>query len=92
MLDRSTNCLRRRGAAMKNLAYSASLHSNVKIAPSNPGIKQSYDRFEEAPLAIQVAELGRRRNVCFAAEAESPAATRSNQCKWFNLGMPQSNR
>ena len=39
MLDRSTNRLSRRGAAVKNLAHSASFHSNVKIAPSNPGIK-----------------------------------------------------
>jgi hypothetical protein len=39
MLDRSTDRLRRRGAAVKNLAHSASLHSSVKSAPSNPGIK-----------------------------------------------------
>ena len=32
--------LSRRGAAVKNLAHSASLHSSVKTAPSNPGIKQ----------------------------------------------------
>lgn len=31
--------LSRRGAAMKNLANSVSLHSNVKTAPSKSGIK-----------------------------------------------------
>src|SRR4051812_42645039 len=40
MLSRSTDCLRRRGASMENLAHSASLHSGEKSAPSNPGIKQ----------------------------------------------------
>jgi hypothetical protein len=36
----STDCLCRCGAAVKNLAHSASLHSEDKNAPSNPGIKQ----------------------------------------------------
>src|SRR5215204_2778685 len=36
----STDCLSRCGAAMKNLAHSASLHSGDKNAPSNLGIKQ----------------------------------------------------
>src|SRR6516165_3596791 len=39
MLYRSTDCLCRRGAAVKNLAHSASFHSREKIAPANPGIK-----------------------------------------------------
>ena len=40
MLYRSTDRLCRRGAAVKNLAHSASFHLKEKIAPSKPGIKQ----------------------------------------------------
>src|ERR1700680_4285509 len=39
MLYRSTDRLCRRGAAMKNLAHSASLHAGENGAPSKPGIK-----------------------------------------------------
>src|SRR3990167_5055875 len=39
MLYRSTDRLCRCGAAVKNLAHSASFHSREKTAPSNPGIK-----------------------------------------------------
>src|SRR6516162_7951425 len=39
MLYRSTDCLCRGGAAVQNLAHSASLHSREKSAPSKPGIK-----------------------------------------------------
>src|SRR3954447_26548393 len=39
MLDRATHCRRRAGAPMKNLAHSASFHSNEKSAPSKPGTK-----------------------------------------------------
>ena len=39
MLYRSTDCLCRRGAPMKNLAHSASFESLDKIAPSKPGTK-----------------------------------------------------
>ena len=39
MLYRSTDCLRRRGAPMKNLAQSASFESLDKIAQSMPGTK-----------------------------------------------------
>src|SRR3954467_6427950 len=39
MLDRSTHRRRRAGAPMKNLAHSASFHSNQKSAPSKPGTK-----------------------------------------------------
>src|SRR5262249_25138209 len=39
MLYRSTHRLCRRGAPMKNLAHSASFHTEDKDAPSNPGIK-----------------------------------------------------
>src|SRR5215217_3335661 len=35
----STDCLCGCGAAVENLAHSASLHSEDKNAPSNPGIK-----------------------------------------------------
>src|SRR5207248_9491035 len=35
----STDCLCRRGAAMKNLAQSASLHAGENNAPSKPGTK-----------------------------------------------------
>ncbi len=37
MLYRSTDCLRRCGAPMENLAHSASFHSREKTAPSKPG-------------------------------------------------------
>src|SRR6185312_13131858 len=39
MLYRSTDCLRRAGAPMKNLAHSASFDSDEKNAPSKSGIK-----------------------------------------------------
>src|SRR6202044_1119595 len=39
MLYRSTDCLCRRSAPMKNLAHSASFESFDKDAPSKPGIK-----------------------------------------------------
>ena len=39
MLYRSTDCLCRCGAAVKNLAHSASFQSLENNAPSNPGIK-----------------------------------------------------
>ena len=39
MLYRSTDCLCRCGAPMKNLAHSASFESLEKNAPSNPGTK-----------------------------------------------------
>src|SRR5215211_2145710 len=39
MLDRSTHRRSRAGAPMKNLAHSASFHSNEKSAPSKPGTK-----------------------------------------------------
>src|SRR5918998_3026600 len=45
----STDCLCRCGAAVENLAHSASLHSRDKNAPSNPGIKhQAFDPTEVA--------------------------------------------
>src|SRR5262249_5795051 len=40
-LYRSTDCLCRRGAAMKNLAQSASLHAGENNAPSKLGTKQA---------------------------------------------------
>jgi len=40
MLYRSTDRLCRCGAAVENLAHSASFHSLENNAPSNPGIKQ----------------------------------------------------
>src|ERR1700676_5185700 len=40
MLYRSTDRLCRRGAAVENLAHSASLHAGENSAPSKPGIKQ----------------------------------------------------
>jgi len=39
MLYRSTDCLSRAGASVKNLAHSASFQSLEKIAPSKPGTK-----------------------------------------------------
>src|ERR1700679_3816680 len=40
MMYRSTDCLCRCGAPVKNLAHSASFESIDKIAPSRPGTKQ----------------------------------------------------
>jgi hypothetical protein len=39
MLYRATDRLRRGGAPVKNLTHSNSFHSDVKNAPSKPGIK-----------------------------------------------------
>jgi hypothetical protein len=39
MLYRSTDCLRRGGAPVKNLAHNASLDAGEDNAPSRPGIK-----------------------------------------------------
>jgi hypothetical protein len=39
MLYRSTDCLSRRGAPVKNLAQRASFHSREKTAPSKSGTK-----------------------------------------------------
>src|SRR3984957_5296410 len=39
MLYRSTDCRSRCGAAVENLAHSASFHSREKTAPSKSGIK-----------------------------------------------------
>ena len=50
MLYRSTDCLCRRGAPMKNLAHSASFESLDKIAPSTPGTKHL--RCPAAELAV----------------------------------------
>jgi hypothetical protein len=44
MLYRSTHGLRRAGAAVKNLAHSASFHSLEKIAPSKSGTKHLVDQ------------------------------------------------
>jgi hypothetical protein len=43
MLYRSTDCLCRSGAAVKNLTHSASFHAEEKAAPSKPGIKHLGD-------------------------------------------------
>ncbi len=43
LLDRATDRLRHRGAVVKNLPNSASLHADMKGAPSNPGIKHLAD-------------------------------------------------
>jgi hypothetical protein len=44
ILYRSTDRLSRCGAAMKNLAHSASFQPLEKIAPSSPGIKHLVDK------------------------------------------------
>src|SRR5215471_4722105 len=49
-LYRSTDCLCRRGAAMKNLAQSASPHAGENNAPLKPGTKHlTYDHVSAAP-------------------------------------------
>src|SRR5262249_3435339 len=67
-LYRSTDCLCRRGAAMKNLAQSASLHAGENNAPLKPGTKHLVRRFALAhqlrdPVRLRiVAPLERRDN------------------------------
>src|ERR1700733_5887153 len=51
MLYRSTDCLCRCGAPMKNLAHSASFESLDKHAPSKPGTKQLGNNEEAVRLA-----------------------------------------
>src|SRR5277367_4715197 len=58
MLYRSTDCLCRRGAPMKNLAHSASFQSFDKDAPSKPGTKHlvTYHKYLCAYDARRVAD------------------------------------
>src|SRR5207248_7971061 len=49
-LYRSTDCLCRSGAAMKNLAQSASLHAGENNAPSKPGTKHLVCRIRIRPI------------------------------------------
>jgi hypothetical protein len=53
MLDRSTDRRSCCGAAVVNLAHSASFHSRVKSAPSNPGIKQLASALERFTIELQ---------------------------------------
>src|SRR5580700_2619975 len=53
MLYRSTDCLCRRGAPMKNLAHSASFESLDKIAPSKPETKHLGARARPACVSRQ---------------------------------------
>jgi hypothetical protein len=57
MLYRSTDRLCRRGAAVENLAHSASFHSMEYNAPSKPGIKHLAADGENATKAGDVDEL-----------------------------------
>jgi hypothetical protein len=67
MLYRSTDCLCRCGAVVKNLAHSASLHANEKTAPSKPGIKHLVVRgpvhglrILERPAGLEIGGNARR--------------------------------
>src|SRR5436190_23847242 len=78
----STDRLCRCGAAVENLAHSASLHSLENNAPSNPGIKHLADRAERVLagvgfrqwLAECVAALA--LTACPAQSDHSPPARR----------------
>jgi hypothetical protein len=50
----STDCLCRRGAAVKNLSHSASFHPKDKIAPSNAGTKHLA---LQLPICFEVGAL-----------------------------------
>jgi hypothetical protein len=63
MLYRSTDCLCRRGASMKNLAHSASFDSDDKDAPSKPGIKHLANK-----AADLVTEADRHRAIAILDE------------------------
>ena len=58
MLYRSTDRLRRCGAAVKNLAHSASFHCMENNAPSKPGIKQLVRTQNRFPLLAGHALIG----------------------------------
>jgi hypothetical protein len=74
MLYRSTDRRCRRGAAMKNLANSASRHAGEKSAPSKPGIKHL------GPPAIAGARSKRGAFQPGAGEiSDDPEKTRSRQ-------------
>ena len=62
----STDCLSRCGAAVKNLAHSASFHCLENNAPSNPGIKHLSNTPDARPPAIERGGLAgwQRRIVC----------------------------
>src|SRR5438067_9624916 len=70
-LYRSTDCLCRSGAAMKNLAQSASLHAGENNAPSKPGTKHLVParRGSKRPgnEATRFHNFPRRRDVGMAA-------------------------
>src|SRR4029077_4438545 len=57
MVYRSTDCRRRCGAAVENLAHSASFHSMENTAPSKPGIKH----LERNPITL---DHSLRRQTC----------------------------
>ena len=85
MLYRSTDCLCRRGAPMKNLAHSASFESLDKVAPSKPGTKQldqprqTYAESEKGRgFGAQAVEKSRSAPG-FAPLAEVSAETQSNR-------------
>ena len=69
MLYRSTDCLCRRGAAMKNLAHSASFDSDDMGAPSKPGIKH---------LAGFMSPLGSQNDVAGTRKRRSSNQPRQN--------------
>jgi putative SOS response-associated peptidase YedK len=72
MLYRSTDRRCRGGAAVVNLAHSASFHSLEKIAPSKPGIKHlvPITSFSEN----EVLPIGSRPPVWFAFDESRPLA------------------
>src|SRR5262249_31850140 len=63
-LYRSTDCLCRRGAAVKNLAQSASLPAGENNAPSKPGTKQG-----DCPVAEQLLGWLRSDTIVLADKA-----------------------
>jgi hypothetical protein len=83
MLYRSTDCLCRRGAPVKNLAQSASLQSGAKSAPSNPGIKHlgrviHPGRASTALPPVAPVPASRRRDLRGAGPLERAQADRAH--------------
>src|SRR4029077_8793184 len=89
MLYRSTNRLSRRGAAVKNLAHSASLHAEENNAPSKPGIKHLMRRASRPPRRPDIASAD-----CLSdGTALHPTKRRTpiSDCSWYEgLSLPKT--
>ena len=77
MLYRSTDCLRRAGAPMKNLAHSASFDSDEKNAPSKSGIKHLGKTEKDAAIGAAAALVSIERMSDGGRLGVSPSRSRA---------------